>query len=646
MPHADSIPTNLIPRRLLFDNASRLSPRLSPDGTRLSWTAPVEGVMNIWVAPVHDIGAARILTRTKGRPIMGQFWSVDGRYVMFFNDLNGDEDDHLFAADAETGNIRDLTPYAKVSATLLSRPRDQPGRVVVGLNDRDPQWHDVWSIDIATGERTLLFENADRYGSFVVDFQGRLRVATRSAPERGGSEMFRFENGVIQPWRVIPFEDDIATGPIAFNRAGTHLSIVSSVGRNTVALIRIDMATDTDTVLAEHPEADLGMFRILNPATLEVDAIAGEPVRMEWILLNQDLKPTFELIRAGRPEADFHVESMTDDNRFWTVAIHAPDQPSIYHLVDRTELQMTELFRARPDLAPYRLAGMQGLKIKSRDGLDLVSYLSLPPGEGERPSAPLPMVLLVHGGPWSRDSYGYHRIHQWLANRGYAVLSVNYRASYGFGKAFMNAGDKEHAGKIHDDLIDGVEWAIAEGIAQRDKVAIMGGSYGGYAAFVGATFTPDVFACSVPIVGITDLVTLMENRPPYWADFMEHFHRRYADVRTEEGRAWLRSRSPLYKADQITKPMLIGHGANDIRCTVAQSDMIVAAMQAKNLEVTYVVFPDEGHGFYRPENDRAFRAITEAFLARHLGGRLEPIGDDFQGSSHEIRAGGRFLAAD
>ena len=233
MPHADSIPTNLIPRRLLFDNASRLSPRLSPDGTRLSWLAPVDGVMNIWIAPVNETAGGRILTRTKGRPIMGQFWSVDGRHVMFFNDLNGDEDYHLFAADAETGDIRDLTPYEKVSATLLSRPRDQPDRVVVGLNDRDPHWHDVWSIDIATGERTLLFENAGSYGSFVVDFQGRLRVATRSAPERGGSEMFRFENGVMQPWRIVPFEDDLASRPIAFNRAGTHLSMVSSKGRNT-----------------------------------------------------------------------------------------------------------------------------------------------------------------------------------------------------------------------------------------------------------------------------------------------------------------------------------------------------------------------------------------------------------------------------
>jgi dipeptidyl aminopeptidase/acylaminoacyl peptidase len=253
------------------------------------------------------------------------------------------------------------------------------------------------------------------------------------------------------------------------------------------------------------------------------------------------------------------------------------------------------------------------------------------------------MVVLVHGGPWGRDGYEYRRDHQWLANRGYAVLSVNYRASTGFGKAFVNAGDGEHAGKMHDDLIDAVEWAIAEGIADREKVAIMGVSYGGYASFVGATFTPEVFCCSIPIVGVTDLAALIENAPPYWADIMEQFYRRYADVRTEEGRAFLRSRSPLYKTDQIRKPMLIGHGANDVRCTLAQSDAIVAAMQKLDLPVTYVVFPDEGHGFLRSENNLAFNAIVEAFLARHLGGRAEPIGEDFQGSSQEIRAGAEFV---
>jgi acylaminoacyl-peptidase len=287
---------------------------------------------------------------------------------------------------------------------------------------------------------------------------------------------------------------------------------------------------------------------------------------------------------------------------------------------------------------------MDGVTLKSRDELDLVSYVTLPPDELERrPRQPLPMVLLVHGGPWGRDLYGYRRDHQWLANRGYAVMSVNYRASTGFGKAFVKAGDKEHAAKMHDDLLDAVDWAIKEGVALHDKIAVMGWSYGGYASFVAATFTPEVFCCAVPVVGITDLATLLENVPPYWADIMDQFYRRYADPRTEEGRAFLRSRSPLYKADQIKKPMLIAHGANDVRCTLAQSDQIVGAMQRLRLPATYVVFPDEGHGFARPENNIAFHAVAEAFLAQHLGGRAEPVGEDFAGSSIDIRAGGEVL---
>jgi acylaminoacyl-peptidase len=299
---------------------------------------------------------------------------------------------------------------------------------------------------------------------------------------------------------------------------------------------------------------------------------------------------------------------------------------------------------ARPELEGVRLAPMHGLVIKARDGLDMVSYLTLPLGEtGARPAKPLPMVLSVHGGPQARDYWGYRGEFQWLANRGYAVLAVNYRGSNGFGKAHVNAGIREWGGKMHDDLIDAVEWAIAEGIADRDRIAIYGGSYGGYAAFVGATFTPDVFACSVPIVGITNLETMLATIPPYWQAYFEHFALRVGDPRTEEGRALLRARSPLHKAGNIMRPMLIGHGANDPRCKVAESDQIVAAMREKRIPVTYVVFPDEGHGFARPENRLAFNAITEAFLARHLGGRREPVGDDFAGSSHEVRAGADVL---
>jgi acylaminoacyl-peptidase len=312
--------------------------------------------------------------------------------------------------------------------------------------------------------------------------------------------------------------------------------------------------------------------------------------------------------------------------------------------LDRDKQTFTELFTARPELKQYRLAPMHAVDGRSRDGLTLVSYLTLPADiEGDRPPQPLSMVLVVHGGPWARDIFGYRGDHQWLADRGYAVLSVNYRGSTGFGKAFVAASEKEHARKMHDDLIDMVEWAVDEGIAQKDKIAIFGMSYGGLASFVGATFTPEVFCCSVPVVGISNLQTLLESMPPYWAGFAEYMYRSYGDPRTEEGRKLLAERSPINKVENIKKPMLIFHGANDVRCKVAESDTIVAAMRAKNIPVTYVVYPDEGHGFQKPPNRLSYVAITEAFFARHLGGAFEAVGRDLEGSSHEIRAGDDIL---
>ena len=633
----------LIPRKVLLGNPNRLDPKLSPNGKSLAWLASVDGVMNIWAAPTDAIGEARPITNTIGRPIVWHNWTADGRWLLFKKDINGDENYNVHIVDPITSELRNLTPFPKVAAQVTVVSRDLPGRIIVGLNDRDPHWHDVWEIELETGKRTLIYENSERIGWVHCDWKGRPRLARRSNPQQGGYEVLRFVNGHFEPWRHIPFEDSMSTWIGGFNRAGTHFAMASSIGRDMAALLRVDADTGEEHVLAEHPDADITHY-LMDPRSGEVTAAAADPGRLTWMTLDSATGAVFERLRARVPDGDFVISSESDDNNRRIAALWTPQTAITYYLVDHGADAIMELFSARPDLKSYRLSPMQAPHISSRDGLMLPSYLTLPPNEtGPGPKTPLPMVLFVHGGPWSRDVYGYNRAHQWLANRGYAVLSVNYRASSGFGKAFLNAGNKEHAGKIHDDLIDGVEWAIGEGIALRDKVAIMGGSYGGYSAFVGATFTPDVFCCAIPIVGITDLVTLMQNRPPYWADFMDQFARRYADVNTEEGRAFLRSRSPLYKANAIKKPMLIGHGANDIRCTQAQSDLIVAAMKEKGVPVTYVVFPDEGHGFARPENNIAFNAIAEIFLARHLGGRAEPVGLDFEGSSYEIRAGADIL---
>lgn len=314
-----------------------------------------------------------------------------------------------------------------------------------------------------------------------------------------------------------------------------------------------------------------------------------------------------------------------------------------YYLYDRDRRDARFLFTNRTDLEGLPLAPMHGRVIRSRDGLNLVSYLTLPvwtdpDGDGV-PGEALPTVLLVHGGPWARDSWGYNSMHQWLANRGYAVLSVNYRGSTGFGKSFINASNGEWAGTMHNDLIDAVDWMIAEGIADPDRVAIMGGSYGGYATLVGLTFTPEKFACGVDIVGPSNLRTLLGSIPPYWKPLMDLWKTRVGDPFTEEGRAFLDSRSPLTYVDRIVKPLVIGQGANDPRVKQSESDQIVEAMKSRGIPVTYVLYPDEGHGFARPQNRLSFFAVTDAFLAQQLGGRSEPVGDDFQGSSIEVLQG-------
>jgi dipeptidyl aminopeptidase/acylaminoacyl peptidase len=633
----------LIPRRKLFDNPTFFGAKLSPDGRLLSWLAPIDGVLNIWVSPADNIAAGQPVTRTKGRPITWQDWSPDGRYIMFVNDRNGDENLHFFVVDPHNLELRDLTPFANVRAMPVCWSHIVPDKIAINLNDRDPRWHDVFLLDITTGERSLIWENRQEFDFVGVDWQLRPRHARGNAPD-GGSRLWRLDDGKVIHWRDVPFEANVSTRPWMFDAGCNSLHMSSSLAHDKSVLVRIDWSTGEETVLFENERADV-MGALFNARTFEPEAVWIDPGRQEWTALTPAVATEFDLIRTRLPGRPFYIESQSDDDRRWIVSSHAAEQPATYFLLDRDKQTLSELFTARPELKPYRLARMQAVQGKSRDGLTLVSYLTLPADiEGDRPPRPLPMVLIVHGGPWGRDIFGYRGDHQWLADRGYAVLSVNYRGSTGFGKAFVAASEKEHARKMHDDLVDMVEWAIAERIAQRDKVAIFGLSYGGLASFIGATFTPEVFCSSVPVVGISNLKTLLESMPPYWAGFAEFMYRSYGDPRTEEGRKLLAERSPINKVDNIKKPMLIFHGANDVRCKVAESDTIVAAMQSKKIPVTYIVYPDEGHGFQKPPNRLSYIAIAEAFFARHLGGACEPIGQDFEGSSHEVRAGADILS--
>jgi dipeptidyl aminopeptidase/acylaminoacyl peptidase len=632
----------LIPREALFGNPEKVAARISPDGKWLSWIAPREGVLNVWVAPASDIGKARPLTAEKVRPIRQYFWAPDSKQVLYINDKGGDENFLLYGVNVVSGEERKLTPFEKTRVQVLGVSPLVPGRILVGLNNRDAKWHDVHSLDLATGKLTPVLMNTGEYAGFLSDANLVIRGATKSRPD-GGSDYYRVVGNKVdaKPTETITLEDSSTTSPAGFTTDGKTLYWLDSRGRNTAALIAQDVATGKKAILAEDARADIG-GAMANPRTGRVEAYAVDYLRNDWTPIGNAVTADLAFLKS-KLTGDITVTSRTLADDKWTVVSGSAKQPSVAWLYDRKARKLTKLFESRPKLSGMPLTEMYPVEIKSRDGMSMVSYLTLPPGtdpDGDgKPSAAVPMVLLVHGGPWGRDSYGYNGLHQWLANRGYAVLSPNFRASTGFGKAFVEAGNLQWGLKMHDDLIDAVDWAVSHGVTSPDKVAIMGGSYGGYATLAGLTFTPDKFACGVDIVGPSNLQTLLKTIPPYWEAGKAQFAKRMGDLATDEGRKLLDAASPLYKADQIKKPLLIGQGANDPRVKQDESDQIVKAMKAKGIPVTYIVFPDEGHGFARPVNSIAFNAAAENFLAGCLGGRAEPVGNTLAASSAKVEEG-------
>jgi len=630
----------LIPRQVLFGSPDRATVRVSPDGRYISFLAPVDGILNVWVGPLDDPEAARPVTDDRNRGILSYAWTYLADHLLYVQDTDGDENWKVYILDVATREARLLTPPAGVQARLAAISPNHPEEIVVQLNDRVPQLHDLYRLHLRTGQRELIYEN-DGFTGFVVDDDYRLRFGVALQPD-GGMRILQRVADQWQPFAEVPPEDVDTTAPLGLDRTGTRLFMVDSRGRNTSALTVHDLETGRVEVIFEDPRADISDL-LVHPADTTVQAAASNYDRLRWQVLDERVADDFATLLA-LDDGDLLIPSRTLDDRVWIVAYDRDNSPVRYYRYDRDTGAATYLFSNRAALEGLPLARMHPVIIPSRDGLDLVSYLTLPPWHepetGFRPAEPLPMVLEVHGGPWSRDVWGYNAVHQWLANRGYAVLSVNFRGSFGFGKAFLNAGNREWAAKMHDDLVDAVQWAIDQGIADPERICISGASYGGYAALVGLTFTAELFACAVDIVGPSNLVTLIESVPPYWEPLLEILHQRVGDPRTPEGREFLLSRSPITYVDRIQRPLLIGHGANDPRVKQAESDQIVAAMRERGIPVTYVLYPDEGHGFARPANRLSFYAVQEAFLHQHLGGRFEPIGDDFAGSSIQVLAGG------
>lgn len=605
----------LIPREVLFGNPERTSPQLSPDGTQLAFLAPLDGVMNVWLGPLD--GEHRPVTHSKARGIPGYAWSPSGDKILFVQDAHGDENYHIYAVDPDTGETRDLTPFNDIAARIAGVNKHDPDTLVVMLNRDDPGLHDAYRITISTGELTLVAKNPGNFVGYGPDRDLKIRSAQAARPDGGFDVLVR--DSEDDDWRLLltwSIEDALASHILGFSADGQDLYLIDSSGANAGRLVRRNIATGEQTVVVEDRMYDVSDV-VVNPDTYEVQLVAVQRARTEWIVLDEALRPDIDAIRSLH-HGDFEIVSRDHSDRRWLIAFTADDGPVTYWLYDRDSRSGHMLIDSRPELRRFTFGPMEPFSFTSRDGLQIHGYLTFPP---DAVRVDLPMVLVVHGGPWVRDVWRFHPEAQWLANRGYVCMQVNYRGSTGYGKDFVNAGNREWGGRMHDDLVDAVDWAVSSGYVDRDRIAIYGGSYGGYAALVGATFTPDLFRCAVAIVGPSNLITFIRSIPPYWMPMIETLKRRVGDPDTEP--EFLMSRSPLSKVDAIRIPMLIAQGANDPRVKQAESEQIVAAMREKGIDHQYLLFADEGHGFARPENRMKFYAAAETFLADHLGGRAQ-----------------------
>lgn len=606
----------LIPREVLFGNASRARPRISPEGERLAYLAPYEGVMNVWT---KTLGATddRPVTVDPARPVKKYWWGHDGEHIFFLRDDDGDENDHLYRVPLAGGAPVDLTPYEGAKVKLLKYDKRFPEVAAIAMNRREASAFDVYALDLRTGEAELLTENrGDIYG-WDVDAELAVRGANVVLPD--GGEQYLVRDDASSPWRVLvewDYEESLTSGSVAFG-GGDWVYLLDSREVNAARLTRRNIRTGETEVVGGNPQYDVQSY-LFHPDTHEIQAYAVYRARREWTVVDEAVREDFEALARLDP-GDFYVENRDHADRLWVVRYDRDDASRQYYLYDRRTREGTFLFEERPALGNYALAAMEPISFKARDGLEIHGYATFPPG---KPRASLPTVLYVHGGPHVRDRWGFHGLTQGLANRGYLVLRINYRGSSGYGKAYLNAGRKEWGGAMQEDLTDAVAWAVAQGWADAERVAIMGGSYGGYAALAGATFTPDLYACAVAAMGPSNLITFLETIPPYWKPFLARMKLRVGDPETEAD--FLRARSPLFHVDRIRIPMLLVYGANDARVKLSEGEQIREAMEAKGIDYEYLVFADEGHGFQQPHNRLRYVAAAEAFLAKHLGGRYEP----------------------
>ena len=631
----------LIPREVLFGNPEIMSVNLSPDGRWIAYLAPDQGVLNLWVRDLDSQAPARVLTQQRDRPQRPGYWTADGRFLISSRDGDGDENTVLVRIDPRTGERKDLTPPQGVKAVWIGADREAPNELLVALNDRDPRYHDTYVIDVETGERRLLYQSTDdgRDVSILwIDGAWNPVIRSQLLPDGGSAHELRLPGE--SEWRSFlqfDFDDTITgSGPGGFSRDGQWLYGVLSTGDDLPRLVRWSReqletcGSDCTPEVVHRSSAGALGVALSDLDTGVPTALQEVDLRSRLVVLDPSVEPDLARLKQLAGANDFAVVDQDLEGRRWLVAIGSDRQGPQYWLWEREADEIRKLFSVQPRLDDYALAPMESLDLRARDGRRLPAYLTRTPlASGTEPQ---PLVLLVHGGPQARDFWGYSPTHQLLANRGYHALSVNYRGSTGFGKQHLLAGEGEWYAAMQDDLVDAVRWAIDEGIADPDRIAIMGASYGGYAALAGLTRDPELFAAAIAEVGPSNLRTLIDSIPPYWESLRINFERMIG-----VGTVDLDAISPLQHVDRIQRPLLLGHGANDPRVKLSESEAIAAAMAKRNLPIDFVVFPDEGHGFANPRNALAMTALQEAFLSEHLGGRAEPFGTTLDQSSMQWR---------
>lgn len=620
----------VIDRSVFFDNPEISGGQLSPDGKFISFLKEHNGILNIWVKKFDEpFASAKRLTNLE-RPSAGYFWTYDGKYILYANDKGGNENFNIFAVspsaaiDASTGipPNRNLTPMDSVTAYIYIVSKKDPDKLMIGLNNRDPRWHDLYLLEISTGKLTLLNENKDRLGGWIFDWNEKPRMAIRN-PEDGSTEFLALNEGVPKKiYAVTALEE---ARPLAFTKDNKSVYVITNKGLDVdlSKLVLMDPATGAVKDVEKDPLNRVDLDNVwISDVTKDIINTSYYDDKERLYFRNKQYEADYNFVKSKFPGAEISIAGFTKDEQKWLFAVFGDTKVSTVYFFDRATKKIIEQYTPRPKLKEYEayLSPMKPIRYKSSDGLEIPGYITLPKNSSGKN---LPLLVFPHGGPWGRSYWGFNSYAQFFANRGFVVLDPNFRASTGYGKKFLDAGNLQWGKLMQDDITWGVKYLVQQGIVDPQRVAIMGGSYGGYATLAGLAFTPDVYAAGVDIVGPSNLFTLLSTIPPYWESFRKQFTLRMGDDATDEGKEILKAASPLFSADKIKTPLMIIQGANDPRVKQAESDQIVIAMRDLGRDVQYLLANDEGHGFRKPVNNMAMLAASEKFLAKYLGTRYQ-----------------------